>query len=199
MDNIKNGKLIYHLTSIENLDSIIKNGLQPRNSINPNIDIADSEIIDKRQNVNDINLLEYVPFHFFINNPFDNAVKKRNKDKNFIYICVRRDIAKEKDFKIIPVHPISNYITNFQKVVYNYEEGIDLIDWNTMEKRDYDNDYCKKVCSAECLYHGVMPIDYIYFIAVKDENSKNIIDKINNNRYNFYVNINEKWFFNNYD
>ena len=179
MDNIKNGKLIYHLTSIKNLDSIIKNGIQPRNSINPNIDIADSEIIDKRQNVNDINLLEYVPFHFFINNPFDGAVKKYHINKNFVYICVRRCIAKEKGFKIIPIHPLSNDIlTKFPKIIYDYNEGFNLIDWDIMETREYNNQNCKNICLAECLYYGTMTINYIFSIVVKDDESYKKVDEI---------------------
>ena len=50
-ESIKNGKLLYHLTSIEHLDSILRNGLLPRNMVFPNIefnDIADKEIILER-------------------------------------------------------------------------------------------------------------------------------------------------------
>lgn len=187
--NIKDKKLIYHLTSIENLDSIIKNGLQPRNNISPDVDIADSEIIDKRKNINDINLLEYVPFHFFINNPFDGIVKKNNKDINFVYICVRRDIAKDKGFKIIPIHPLSNDIsTKFPEIIYDYNKGFDLIDWDTMETREYGNQNCKNICLAECLYYGTMPIDYIFSIVVKDDESYKKVDEIlkSNNILNLF-------------
>lgn len=208
---IKDKKFIYHLTSIENLNDIIRNGLQPRNNINPNVDIADSEIIDRRRNINGINLLEYVPFHFFVNNPFDGAVKKSNIDENFIYICVCRNIAKDKGFKIIPMHPLSNEISiNFPEIIYNYNEGFELIDWNTMEKREYGNQNCKHICLAECLYYGTMPIDYIFSITVKDyENykkvdeilkSNNILNSFDNNKYirdnniNIFLDINNYWF-----
>ena len=44
--NPKEGKLLYHITAFDNLDSIFENGLLPRNKINFNIkDVADDEIL----------------------------------------------------------------------------------------------------------------------------------------------------------
>ncbi|MBW5409354.1 DUF4433 domain-containing protein, partial [Brachyspira hampsonii] len=101
----KTGQLIYHLTAIDNFESIVKNGLLPRSKIKPNIDVADNEILNGR---NKYNLLDYVPFHFFINTPFDGAIKKKYKITDFIYICIKRTIARNHNFKIIPCHPLSN-------------------------------------------------------------------------------------------
>lgn len=46
--NIKEGKLLYHLTHIDNLDSIIKNGLLPRTRVIENdllcTDVANEDI-----------------------------------------------------------------------------------------------------------------------------------------------------------
>lgn len=72
---IKDGKLLYHLTKLKNLDSIIKNGLLSRNElISKNIDfsdVANKDIIEKRKNIND-----YIPFHFHQDSAFDVYVKK---------------------------------------------------------------------------------------------------------------------------
>jgi hypothetical protein len=46
---IEDQKLIYHLTALDNLHSIINNGLLSRNSINSFIDIADFDIIELRR------------------------------------------------------------------------------------------------------------------------------------------------------
>lgn len=76
LDNAKNGKLLYHLTSIDNLDSIFENGLLPRKYVRENEigfkDIADPEIIDKREL---LGLDKYTPFHFHPYTAFDYAVK----------------------------------------------------------------------------------------------------------------------------
>lgn len=63
------GQLIYHMTSIDNLSSILKFGLLSRNHLlqNSNIqftDIADPEILSKRERYKKA-LSQYVLFHFF--------------------------------------------------------------------------------------------------------------------------------------
>lgn len=63
-----NGKLIYHMTSIDNLPSILKFGLLPRKYLlqNHNIqftDVADPEILSKRERYKKA-LSQYVLFHF---------------------------------------------------------------------------------------------------------------------------------------
>ena len=73
--HIRRKKLLYHLTHIENLESIIENGLLSRNQVIQrsllNQDIADHDILENRQ----LNHLDdYVLFHFYPNTAFDNAV-----------------------------------------------------------------------------------------------------------------------------
>ncbi len=58
--NIREQKLLYHLTSVENLDGIFKDGLKPRASLSGFTDVADAEILKKRQLQQ---LDNYVPFH----------------------------------------------------------------------------------------------------------------------------------------
>ena len=62
MADIKDQKLLYHLTDIDNIPSILKDGLMPRAELNG----ADSDIIESREG---LGLENYVPFHFFANNP----------------------------------------------------------------------------------------------------------------------------------
>ncbi|GAO96984.1 hypothetical protein PSA5_29715 [Pseudomonas syringae pv. actinidiae] len=45
--NIKEQKLLYHLTSLENLDGIFQEGLKPRSDLTVFADVADSEILKK--------------------------------------------------------------------------------------------------------------------------------------------------------
>ena len=76
--NPSEGKLIYHITHINNLPSILKVGLLSRKKLlrNPSLsftDIADSEILSKREQYKEA-LSQYVLFHFFAKNPFDGAV-----------------------------------------------------------------------------------------------------------------------------
>ncbi|GAA0248754.1 DUF4433 domain-containing protein [Pseudomonas rhodesiae] len=49
MPDIKEQKLLYHLTSLDNLSSIFQNGLKPRAQLRAFEDVADAEILKKRQ------------------------------------------------------------------------------------------------------------------------------------------------------
>ncbi|PTY39732.1 DarT ssDNA thymidine ADP-ribosyltransferase family protein [Brachyspira hampsonii] len=207
----RTGQLIYHLTAIDNFESIVKNGLLPRNKIKPNIDVADNEILEGRDKYN---LLDYVPFHFFINTPFDGAVKKKYKNTDFIYICIKREVAKRNNFKIIPCHPLSNKLTNYDNILFDYDKGFDLIEWSIIDgnNRNYNNQDIKNACMAECLYYGKIPIIGITSITVKNNESFNKIGGILSKygfikkdnkysfhtkdlkKYRFFVDISPSWF-----
>lgn len=191
--NEKNGKLLYHLTDLDNLQSIIENGLLPRYYLMDESldfeDVADEEIIDFRRYVG---LDKYVPFHFFAKNPFDGKVQKNHPSTNFIYICITRNLAKANNFSIIPQHPKSMSIFR----LYDYDDGFDIIDWDTLESRDYSNQYCKNVCMAECVGEYKIEASYFQSIAVKDENTKRYVEALlkKHNITNVYVNIHPEWF-----
>ena len=65
LKDAKEGKLLYHLTELKNLESIIDFGLVPRKILRENTvtfgDVADPEIIRKRES---LGLDGYIPFHF---------------------------------------------------------------------------------------------------------------------------------------
>ena len=91
------GQLIYHMTSIDNLSSILKFGLLSRNHFlqNSNIqftDIADPEILSKRERYKKA-LSQYVLFHFFAKNPFDGAVCRKYGSENMVIITEWRSIC----------------------------------------------------------------------------------------------------------
>lgn len=157
---VKAQKLLWHLTDLNNLESILKYGLLSRKDVLTKIhqysDIADSEIIAKRK---ELNLLGYVPFHFFVNNPFDGKVLKENPDKKFCYISIKRDFASANGFKVLTKHPLSP-----EAELLPYKQGFDKIDWDILETRNYKDDECKSVCMAEALALG--PISYKEFVSI---------------------------------
>ena len=188
---IENQKLIYHLTSLTNVESILKKGLLPRNSLAKFDDVAEAEILEFRgaNNLNDC-----VPFHFFAKNPFDGTVQKRYPDKEFVYICVSREYAKANGFLIIPTHPmVADPLT-----LYGYEEGFRLIDWELMNRREYCNSDCKHVCMAECVINRfVLPKEF-QSIAVETEDAKQLVEQLFYDLYKeqppFRVNVSTNWF-----
>ncbi|EAQ4329572.1 MULTISPECIES: DarT ssDNA thymidine ADP-ribosyltransferase family protein [Gammaproteobacteria] len=159
MADIKTQKLLYHLTSLNNVSSIFKDGLKPRATLKEFHDVADQEIIGSRKGHE---LENYVPFHWFSRNPFDGRVQKDRPDEDFVLITVRREVAKTGNWKVIPRHPLANAAVR----LYDYDEGFGLIDWDTMNKRDYHDPDCKSICMAECLSPSIVDISKFFMIYV---------------------------------
>lgn len=172
-EKIKQGKLLYHLTKLSNIDSIIEHGLVSRKYIKERkvgfSDIADQEIISKRT---ELGLDEYTPFHFHPYSSFDVAVKSRYAHEEFIYICIKRDLARFNKFKVLTRHPLNDE-KHFQ--LYDYDEGIEKIDWVTMHVRGTEDPYTKGVKMAECLTPLIIPAQHFHCIYVKNENTKTIV------------------------
>lgn len=168
MTSIKDQKLLYHLTSINNLESILNNGLVARNQL-PNFDdVAEPELIYLRTR-NDLN--KYVPFHFFAPTPFAGRVQLNHPDKEFIYICISRSFAEKNNFKIIPKHPGSMSSLN----LYDYKDGIEIIDWQTMDRRDYKDKNCSHICMAECLSPITIQLKDFQSIKVRNEEVRDYV------------------------
>ena len=182
----KEGKLIYNLTSIDNLESIFNNWLLPRDVIKYFIDVADKDIIELRKEKKLNNL---VPFHFFAANPFDGAVQLGHPNKKFIFITLERTYAKKNGFKILPKHPLALD----DCLLMDYDAGIEKIDWEKMSERDYSDNECKETCLAECLSDKKIDAKNFYAIFVKYEETKEFVihlrDQIIGKNNSFYVNV----------
>lgn len=203
MGKIKDGKLLYHLTALDNLESIIKNGLMSRYELqkikNKFVDIANQDIIQNREHYS---LSSYIPFHFHIHTAFDTIVKKENPNTIFIYLCLQREKAKKLKFKIIPKHPLS--LWDFDTCNYSYEEGFNKIDWYIMEltqkeacEEGVDLDEHRQVRMAECLTDSIIQITEFNIIGVPDNKSKMIVENLFK-KYNIkqppYINTCKNWF-----
>lgn len=173
--SIKDGCLLYHQTKLNNLESIIKNGLLSRAKIIsqnlPFEDVADPQIIEERiENGLDV----FVPFHFHPRTTFDYKIRYDHPDESFIFLCMYRDRAKNCNALILPAHPLSN----MQPKIYSYSEGINIIDWDTMELKQGNTGYNSQVRMAECLIKDEVNIRDISIIYVKDETDKDCVEDI---------------------
>ena len=189
---IKDKKTIVHLTALENIENIfLSKKLLSRAMIKPKIDVADPEIIKKREKDN---LEHYVPFHFFMKNPFDGVVIKNYPSQEFIYLAVKRDIAKKNNFFIIPKHPLSD-TENIE--LLSYDEGFKKIDWELMETRNYQDQNCKHTCMAECLALNEVPLSMVFSIAVQSELAMKKIKALTNKYpevYTGHLNLKPEYF-----
>lgn len=186
-DDIRAKKLIYHLTSLDNLQSILGDGLLPRAHLQGFVDVADPEIISDRKR---LRLEQHVPFHFFARNPFDGRVQQDHPRKQFVLIAVQRAAARAMGWKIIPRHPLAGR----EIEILDYDAGMDAIDWDVMNARAYSDQNCKCVCMAECLSPVPVPASSFHSIYVKDGASHARVLELNKGRYKFHVDIAPKMF-----
>lgn len=173
---IQDGQLFYHVTALRNLEGIFKYGLLSRpDAIEQGLlktDIADTEIIAKRR---DLNILQYVPFHFFEPTAFSGAVFKDHPFDVFCSITIRRTFARNHGFKICTAHPLSH---NPVAEIMDYEEGMRSINWEKAEERNFHDDISKNACMAECLaVSPVKPSDFS-IIFVPDDNAYRYVDNL---------------------
>lgn len=190
--SIKDGKLLYHLTPIKNVESILRNDLKPRSELDKKFtDTANSDIIEKREQMK---LTSYIPFHFMANGPYDGRARKTHCDEDFAYICVSRETVKN-DCKIIVRHPLNNLNPNDTNSdtknlykLYDWDDGFSKIDWELMDKKDYKDKPCKQMCMSEALYSGTIKhenIQSIWIPTTQVDKFKKIKKEINGT---FYIN-----------
>lgn len=165
---IENQILLYHLTSVRNLESILEHGLCSRATLqkfnnSSFYDIANQEIIARRM---ELGIANYIPFHFFFKNPFDGAVLKTYPNEEFCYITITRKFAQTNNFRILTQHPLSKDAT-----LYNdFQEGFNKIQWDEMNKRDYNDEKCKSICMAEALSPHRIDCKDFFMVVLGREN-----------------------------
>ncbi|UFP99571.1 DarT ssDNA thymidine ADP-ribosyltransferase family protein [Pseudomonas fitomaticsae] len=187
--SIKDQKLLYHLTSVENLDGIFKDGLKPRAGLSGFKDVADAEILKKRQA---LQLDKYVPFHWFAKNPFDGSVQRNRPEAQFVLISVYRSTARQYGWKIIPRHPLAG--DSIQ--LLDYEQGFEAIEWNVMSSRDYLDPHCKSICMAECLAPGVVkPEAFFKIFTPSEEVDALCVAKLQAADVNVQTSVNQRMFY----
>lgn len=195
IETAKNQNLLYHLTKLSNLESIIEHGMLPRRKVIEQRlqfgDIADAQIISKRQ---ELGLDIYTPFHFHPYSAFDVAVKHTYRNEDMIYLCITRRKAQLDNYKILPKHPLS--VSECQ--LYNYDEGFERIDWETLQEKNRLDGYAKQVKMAECLTEKTIYINEFYCMYVKSDIVRDKVLRIlNDNGVDFpppNIYIQEVWF-----
>lgn len=175
LEGVREKKLLYHLTKVSNMEDIINYGLQSRRNLLKQgrifDDVADPQIIDKRE---ELDLDKYTPFHFHPYSAFDVAVKNTYSTDKFVYISIKRALAEFNGFKILKKHPLSQQ----ECVLYEYAEGINNIDWDTMEMVGTTDEYSRNVKMAECLTDKCIPAELFQCVYVPDIETGQYIKKL---------------------
>lgn len=184
MTDIREQKLIYHLTDVDNISSVLDRGLLPRAQLKDFSDVADPEILERRQKMS---LEQWVPFHFFARNPFDGRVKQDHPALKFALIAVKRSTARASNWSVIPRHPLAGGSIQLM----SYDEGFEAIDWKKMNERNYADSECKSICMAECLAPGPVTPELFSNIFVHDEETRvRVHELVASRKLDIYVNVN---------
>ena len=186
LKDAKEGKLLYHLTELKNLESIIDFGLVPRKILRENTvtfgDVADPEIIRKREVLG------------LDGSAFDVAVKKTHVGEEMIYICITRILARRNNFRILPKHPLA--LEECQ--LYNYDEGFEMIDWDILTRVGQNDEDARQIKMAECLSPLVIPIDAFQCIYVSSKETENkVADMLKHKGVIFpppFITVMPQWF-----
>jgi len=189
----------YHMTHINNLDSIIRNGLYPHNNTYKKTDISNVDVNDRRVRLEPIyhkQIHSYVPFYF---NP-RNAMLYRNQKKfgNSIVILQFKNSLIDINNSIITNANASADNTLFTSNVnhLNDQNFINLSNvfadsWNNYGNPNYQ---IKQTMMAELLIPIVVKNNYIEKIICMDFQMKKFIDS---NIYTNGINVvvdREKYF-----
>jgi len=120
---------IYHMTHIDNVESILKNGLLSHNNGKVSVDISDHEVNDRRANKEPIyhkSIHSYVPFYF---NPKNAMLYKRKSiQDNIVILTYDRNLLKKEGTIFTDGNAASNG-TEF----YNHIKDLDSLPWSVID------------------------------------------------------------------
>ncbi|MCD4664024.1 MAG: DarT ssDNA thymidine ADP-ribosyltransferase family protein [Bacteroidales bacterium] len=181
------GKYFFHFTHIENLESIVKNGLLSTNKKKElglkHTNVA-SETIQHRRSEMDVTcspngkVHDYVPFYFTSTNPMLlSLINHKNIDQPFIiFIAVSVEIIIEDNVVFTDASANTTDPPNF----YNNPNDLDKLDWDAINKKKWgsssDGERHKRM--AEVLIFEQVPFDRIDSIIVWNESFRKETVKI---------------------
>lgn len=173
---------IHHITHIDNLENIIKNGLLPRNILRPDeyINTANPDIISKRSELN-----SYVPFHLNLLQIrhgiyYNKDVYKRSGKENIIILSIEYKKYEEDLHKLFVCHPISAWgfevkeLEIYRSKLNSYYKSLPYNDFGP----DYKNKEVQNFFMSEVLIKNMVPFNVIDRIFVYDEESKLKVEEI---------------------
>ncbi len=197
--------VVCHMTSINNLESIIATGkLLCKNALSKNkvtyVDVANQEVQDKRARVTVTlgpggNLHNYVPFYFWGQTPMLFVNRDRQHDIIFFATTTKTVAESGANFVFTDRHAVVSYAK-----FYNNLEELTCLDWQTIKSKYWGNDENdparKEKKQAEFLVHESVPWDLIKGIAVLDEKAKEavscLIDDLPNKPI---IKIKQEWYY----
>ncbi len=181
------GKYFFHFTHIENLDSIVKNGILCTNKKDElgitHLDVA-SETIQERRSTMKVTcdpkgkVHDYVPCYFCSMNPmFLALVNSKNIDQQMMIFFAFK-IDKLLTENVVFTDASANTVSppNF----YNDPIDLDKLDWKAIESKKWSNkdDDERHRRMAEVLFLEKIPVNFIDSIVVWNDDIKKSVVRI---------------------
>lgn len=180
------GRYFYHFTHVDNIESIIENGLlctneKERLGIN-HLNVANNGIQNRRDHMSVTcepygTVHDYVPFYFGSKSLMLLAVinKKIVDQKLMVYMCISIDKLEENNVIFTDRAANANIPPNF----YQNPKDLDQLNWNLIDSNRWREEIeDKPFRMAEVLVYKAVPIDWIECYIVFDEKCKKKIKDI---------------------
>lgn len=179
-------RYVYHMTHLENLESILQNELLSTNEKTrlgiKHKNIANHGIQNRRAAMNVTcgpmgTVHDYVPFYFSPREPMLlRLLNSKNLDQQLIiYLAVKIDVVERED--VVLTSASAN--TNIPPTFYCSPENLSGLNWNLIDCNKWgfsDDDRHAKM--AEMLIHEKVEVSEIGFIVVWNEKYKKIVENL---------------------
>jgi len=168
---------LYHMTHINNLDNILKNGLKSNTEVKKHnlikVDISDNDVNDRRVRPEPIykrKIHDYVPLYFNPRNPM--LYKRLDLQDDIVILGINKKIFHKEKVIFTDGNAASNSTSFFNNI--NYLENIN---WSCI-KNDYWNKYedGKRIKCAEVLVPNKIETQFIDKIFCNNPATKKIIE-----------------------
>ena len=171
-------KHFYYITHIDNLESILKNGILSHNRTENNIwvkpklfkgikSIHAEDIVQIRRNkkFKDRSLWEYANLYFQVRNPMLYRVIREFEAENIIVLQINSDVIRGNDVGITDGNAASFETQFFEDI----NKGLDALDSEQFKKDYWNNESNKRKLMAELLVYDCISPDKIIGIYVANE------------------------------
>jgi len=171
---------IFHMTHIDNLRNILKNGLLPHNNPYKQTDISNQSVNQNRNKIEPIyenNLHDYVPFYFNCRNAMLYKTQKEF-DKNIIILLFEKNIMLE-DGVIFTNKNAATKDVSFTNDIKDLLDN-DFINWNDVNAESWSNygnpdEHLKQTMMAEILLLNRIDANKIHTICCQTNYIKDFI------------------------
>lgn len=184
-------EFIYHMTHIDNLPPILKNGLYPNGNQLQKKDISDYDVNSRRSKLEPVffkKIHNYVPFYF---NP-KNAMLyvRRNIQNNIVILKLRKELLLQKNILFTDGNASCDN-TKF----FNNLTDLDKLNWQCINDNTWFNhEDGKRIKMSEVLIPDYVSVDNIAGIICNNTLAKLEIEKLESNIEIYLDNTNKFYF-----